>query len=327
MIDFLDTGFLTHLLSHILQPVLANTNNVVAFAKSTIRILVLIELVLFGLYFSLGSENLQSGIKKVLQIGFFSFLLINFGWLADTIRDSLIKVGLMAAGNSMSISEFMDPSAFIQAGFRITSNLYPENDGSNNMMSLLFGPLSLVSLVCQWVMMIAFVIMGWQVFFAIVEFYFKTTLAIIFLPFGVLKQTQGLARNAIDGVVAACVKLMVVAFITALIFPVITNLAVFEDPSLTQFFTMMVGALTMALLMWRAPAMASSLLGNTSAFDVASTFLAPVAATAFTMTSMARISPSFSNKTTAGNVAAGARVPESKTETSSASEPKSPKVK
>jgi type IV secretion system protein TrbL len=97
----------------------------------------------------------------------------------------------------------------------------------------------------------------------VLEYYLFAALVGIFLPFGLLSPTKFLAEKAVGAVVSASVKLMVLAFVTAVIDPVLQNVR-FTGPDIT-FNDLWSTLLTVCALMffcWKAPHLAASLLGG-----------------------------------------------------------------
>jgi type IV secretion system protein TrbL len=126
-------------------------------------------------------------------------------------------------------------------------------------------------------MFFAFVAMGFQIFFAVIEFYIVTSLAIILIPFLIVKSTNFLGFRAINGILSNCIKLMVLAFIASLAAPVLQDLAFSTDqPTLRESVSLAVGALAIALLMWRAPAIAMAFIAGSSGLDFNSSALQPM---------------------------------------------------
>ena len=73
------------------------------------------------------------------------------------------------------------------------------------------------------------------------------------MPFGLVSGTKFLAEKAIGAVVAAGMKLMVLAFITSVIQPVLTGMR-FRGPDITmiELWAMFLTICGMTLLCWKA---------------------------------------------------------------------------
>lgn len=291
----LDSAVLTDILGSFVNGALDGFPVIKDYAEGIFDKLLVIELTLFGIGVALGRIDFKTEIvAKVLAIGFAQFLLFRYVWLVDSLRNGFVDAGLAAGGNNLSTSEFLDPSAYISAGFdKVFSVLEGRfDDGVWHFMST-FSMMGIVSLIVLLTMFIAFVAMGFQIFFAVIEFYIVTSLAIIFIPFLIIKSTNFLGVRAINGILSNCIKLMVLAFMASLATPVIQSL-VFStnNPTLKECLSLALGALAIALLMWRAPSIAIAFIAGSSGLDFNSSALQPVLSAANASSGLARITSS-----------------------------------
>ncbi len=249
------------------------------YAESVFTKLLIIELVLFGIGVALNRIDFKGEIvAKVLAIGFIQFILFRYVWLVDGIRDGFVQAGLAAGGGHLNTAEFLDPSAYISSGidkvFSVLESRF--NDGGWQFLSMLnmMGHMNLIILL---IMFFAFVAMGFQIFLAVLEFYIVTSLAIIMIPFLVLQKTSFLGSRALNGILSNCIKLMVLAFIASLAAPVLEELNFASaEPSLRESINLTVGALAVALIMWRAPSIAMSFISGSSGLDFNTAIIQPL---------------------------------------------------
>lgn len=248
-------------------------------AESLFTKLVIIEVVLFGIGVALNRFEFKAEVvAKVLSIGFAQFLIFQYVWLVDSLRDSFVTAGLAAGGDSLTTAEFLDPSAYISAGFEkvfsVLENRFDE--GTWHLLST-FSMIGFFNLIILLIMFFAFVAMGFQIFFAVIEFYIVTSLAILLIPFIILKSTSFLGFRAINGIISNCIKLMVLAFIASIAAPVIQELTFsVAEPTLRESVSLAVGSLAIAMLMWRAPAIAMAFIAGSTGLDFNSSALQPV---------------------------------------------------
>jgi len=224
-----------------------------------LAILVGIEIVLLGLWTALGGgDNVVHVFKKILHIGFWVWIVQSYPTLCKAFVDSLVQAGLVAGGGG-NASLILDPSRLAGYGLDATEPLTQKiaDLGLPDVSELfVFGFGYLAILAC-------FFIMAINVFLAVLEYYLFAALVGIFLPFGLLSPTKFLAEKAVGAVVSASVKLMVLAFVTAVIDPVLQNVR-FTGPNIT-FNDLWSTLLTVCALMffcWKAPHLAASLLGG-----------------------------------------------------------------
>lgn len=274
----LDSSILTDILGALVNASSKGFPLIHHYAESLFFKLIIIEMVLFGIAIAMNRVEFKSAVVgKILAIGFTQFLIYRYVWLVDNLRDGFVKAGLGAAGNSLSVPQFLDPSSYISLGF---DKVFWLLEGRFSVGSWHFLPTSSIlgffSLLVLIIMFAAFIIMGFQIFFTVVEFYLVTSLAIIFLPFLILEKTSFLGFRAVNGVLNNCIKLMVLAFIAGLSVPILQELSFSgAEPTLREGVSLTIGALAVAILMWRAPAIAMSLISGGSGLDANSSVLQP----------------------------------------------------
>ncbi len=279
----LDSTILTDILGSFVNGSSEGFPVIKGYAEGIFTKLMIIEIVLFGIGVALNRIDFKAEVvSKILAIGFAQFLLFQYVWLVDGLRDGFVDAGLAAGGRHLNTAEFLDPSAYISSGFdKVFSVLEGRfEDGTWHFLST-FSMIGLFNLLILLVMFFAFVAMGFQIFFAVIEFYIVTSLAIILIPFLIVKQTNFIGFRAINGIISNCIKLMVLAFIASLASPVLQELTFSApDPTLRESVSLAVGALAIALLMWRAPTIALAFIAGSSGLDFNSSALQPVLASA-----------------------------------------------
>jgi type IV secretion system protein TrbL len=250
---------LTLTLQHFITAFSGGYGRLQGAANSLLAILVGIEIVLLGLWTALGGgDNVVHVFKKILHIGFWVWIVQSYPTLCKAFVDSLVQAGLVAGGGG-NASLILDPSRLAGYGLDATEPLTQKiaDLGLPDVSELfVFGFGYLAILAC-------FFIMAINVFLAVLEYYLFAALVGIFLPFGLLSPTKFLAEKAVGAVVSASVKLMVLAFVTAVIDPVLQNVR-FTGPNIT-FNDLWSTLLTVCALMffcWKAPHLAASLLGG-----------------------------------------------------------------
>jgi type IV secretion system protein TrbL len=229
-------------------------------ANSLLSILVGIEVVLLGLWSALGGgDNVVGVFKRILHIGAWVWIVKSYPTLSKALVDSLIQAGLKAGGGTGDVSLLMDPSRLAGYGLDATAPLTQKlaDLGMTDLPDLIiFGFGYLAILAC-------FFIMAINVFLAVLEYYVFAALAGIFLPFGLFEPTKFLAEKAIGAVVSAAVKLMVLALVTSVIDPVLSAIH-FQGPQITfnELWSVFLTVCALMFLCWKAPSLASSLLGG-----------------------------------------------------------------
>jgi type IV secretion system protein TrbL len=275
----MDSTILTDILGAIVNGASQGFAELKSNAEGLFYKLLIIEVVMFGIGVALNRIDVQRElVAKVLAISFVQFLLFRYVWLVDGLRDGFVEAGLTAAGSNLSIADFLDPSAFMRMGFEsIFSVIETRFEGdtwtfltSPGLVWLLYG----IVLV---IMFFAFAFIGLQIFLTVAEFYLISSLAIILIPFMVLQRTSFLGLRAMNSLISICIKLMVIAFVASLSAPVLEILNFTNsEPTIKESMSLTVGALAIALLMWRAPAIAMSLISGAGGLEVNGTILEPI---------------------------------------------------
>ena len=111
--------------------------------------------------------------------------------------------------------------------------------------------------------MLTFLLMAVQIFLAVVEFYLISALAGVLIGFGVSPHFRFLSEKAIGAVVACSIKLMVLAFIMAMVEPTLASVR-FVGPEIkfNELWALLLTSGTIMLFAWTAPSLAASLLAG-----------------------------------------------------------------
>jgi type IV secretion system protein TrbL len=232
-------------------------------SQFVLHALLVIELTLGGLWVAMdGSEALSSLFRKVLYLSVWVWFVGSFQDLSGKFVKSLIRAGLLAGGRAGEESLLFDPSRIAGYGLDATKKLAEEI--MNASILTIMGGTS-VFLVCFLVILGCFLFLALQVFLAVLEYYLLLALVVILMPFGIFGPTKFISEKAIGAVVASGIKLMVLAFLIAVVDPVLAqirlvphgvNLTVNEVLSVS----LTVGGIT--LLCWHAPSLATGLLAG-----------------------------------------------------------------
>jgi type IV secretion system protein TrbL len=219
-----------------------------------------IDIVLVGFWWALGGgERLTEVIKKVLFLGFWLWFTKSFQSNAKAFVDSLINAGLTAGGHAGSVNLLLDPSRIAGYGLTATEQLAKALDDisiTDLGDVIIFG-------ISYLLIMAAFLIMAIQAFLAVLEYYVILAVAGILIPWALLPQTKFLAEKAIGAVVSAGIKLMVLAFIIAVVDPVLASIH-FSGPEikLNELWSVLLTAAAIAFLAWHVPSLAAGLLAG-----------------------------------------------------------------
>jgi type IV secretion system protein TrbL len=275
----MDSSILTEILGGYVDGASQGFPVIKDYAHSLFNKLLIIEVVLFGMGLALGKIDFKTEIvAKILAIGFVQLLLLRYVWLVDGLRDGFLSAGLAAAGGNLSVSQFLDPSSYVLSGFEQVFSIVGERF-DHGLWTYLSTPGAVWFLygLALLVMFLAYVGIGLLIFLTVVEFYLISSLAIILLPFLILQKTSFLGMRAINSLLGICIKLMVIAFVSGLSVPVLELLALSNDePTIKEAMSLAIGALSIALIMWKTPSIAMSMIAGGGGLDVNSTIVQPM---------------------------------------------------
>ena len=203
-------------------------------------------------------------IQKCLKIGFWMFLLNNWGMFCSLIKNSFIMAGsVIGSGGGMGLMQH--PSVIVAQGITTLEPILKFEKNFTGMTDVLSNlPMLLAGVIAYVFGCISYVILGVQVVLTYVEFYLVCALLTVFVPFGVTKWTSFLAEKAIGGVIAYGVKLMVMSCLVAIMPDVLNSYAplmdVNPDNALTVMVALVAVSVLLAFLAWQAPALAASVM-------------------------------------------------------------------
>ncbi|MEE9454655.1 MAG: P-type conjugative transfer protein TrbL [Paracoccaceae bacterium] len=231
-------------------------------------VLIGIDITLAGLFWALADDKsvLPALIMKVLYVGAFAFILNNFSTLANIIFDSFAGLGLRATGSPISAADLMRPGFVAVTGYTAAAPLLDE-------VSKLIGPIAffenfvtIVILMFAWVIvLLAFFILAIQLFMTILEFKLTTLAGFILVPFALWNKTAFLAERVLGNVVAAGIKLMVLAVIVGIgstLFGSFANSFAGGDITFEQAAATVLGALAIFMLGIFGPGIAAGLVSG-----------------------------------------------------------------
>ena len=238
--------------SHLLSP-----------ALRLLSVLALITITWHALMWAIdeSSDALKEFLQKVIFIGAFIFIVKSFPWLVGQVISGYIWVG-NTAGNQANPSIVNDPTEIMKQGVRVCANLASEISNSSTLSAIGHLCICFFEFIA---IILCFLIIALQVFLVNVELGIITTLGIMLIPFGVWKPTAFIAEKVFGAIISFGVKLMVLAFILAVAYPFLQQLAIPPDPSLLDFVNTFSGAALLAFLSFHAPSVAAGLVSGSPA--------------------------------------------------------------
>jgi type IV secretion system protein TrbL len=264
-----DPSLLTALLTKFLFVFQGGQQRLVGDALTLLQALAALEIALLGLWYCVTKQlDLVALLSKVLLIVGFGVLVVQWPLLTKTLAKGFVTAGLKAGGDAISETNFTDPGDIAQYGMSVTAVVFAHirdygfTDTLKNFPDVLFSGFAALAVV------LSYFVLGIWVFIVTLEFYGAAALATILLPFGVCKWTAFLAEKAIASVAAYGVQLLFLAFILSAALPVLVGLQSGMNPDFAAVLRMLLGALTLLFLSWRAGRWAGAILQGAPQFTV-----------------------------------------------------------
>ncbi|MBL4598997.1 MAG: P-type conjugative transfer protein TrbL [Rhizobiaceae bacterium] len=182
-------------------------------------VLIGIDITLAGLFWAMADDKsiIPALIKKVLYVGAFAFILNNFSSLANIIFNSFAGLGLKAVGSPISAADLMRPGFVAATGYDAAAPLLDEVGKLIGPIAFFENFVTIIILMFAWVVvLLAFFILAIQLFMTIIEFKLTTLAGFILVPFALWNKTSFLAEKVLGNVIAAGIKLMVLAVIVGI---------------------------------------------------------------------------------------------------------------
>jgi type IV secretion system protein TrbL len=236
----------------------------VAYLSAT---LIVIDMTLAGLFWAMGGEEvLAKLIRKTLYVGAFAYIIGNFNTLAGIVFRSFAGLGLLAAGSTVSIGDFLQPGRLADIGVTAGQPILQQVGTMSHGITAVFSNLDMiVVLLLAWVVVvISFFILAVQLFVTLVEFKLTTLAGFVLVPFALWNKTAFLAEKVLGNVVSSGIKVLVLAVIVGIgstIFGQFQTPAG-ADPSLNHALAIMLASLTMLGLGIFGPGIATGLVSG-----------------------------------------------------------------
>lgn len=269
-----DTDSLTLILDTFLDAFSLGRTAVGRSANSLLAILATLEILMAAIWWSItGSDVVVKFLKKVLLIGFFIWIVESWDSLVGTVIAGFIytgeNAGASAGGNIVSLE---NPSAIVDAGFNAVLPIFEHLRSFDSYFSAVSNPIDLIIALIACVLIIgSFFVLAIQVFITRLEFGLMATLGLILIPFGVFRHTAFLSEKVFGALISFGIKLMMLSFIISITFPILIQFKVPADPSWIEMLNMVLVSMSVMILSWHAPSVATGLLSgspNLSARDV-----------------------------------------------------------
>ena len=230
--------------------------------------LIAIDITLAGLFWAMAADEdvIARLVKKTLYVGFFAFIIGNFNSLCRVVFESFSGLGLKAAGSALSSADFLRPGKLAQVGIDAGKPILDAASGLMGYVSFFTNFVQIFVLLVAWaVVVLAFFILAVQLFITLIEFKLTTLAGFVLIPFAFFNKTAFLAEKVLGNVVAAGVKVLVLAVIVGIgttLFDQFTQGFAGNQPTLEDALAIMLGALSLFGLGIFGPSIATGLISG-----------------------------------------------------------------
>ena len=242
-------------------------------AQRTFALLATLELAVSGLFWALGREGLDaiaaSLLRKFIVLAFVFSLLTLFPFWMPSITDSF-----MAAGQTVSATSVVNPSAILDLGGTIASKMML----SLGALGFLVNPVGVLlgTFTCLFVV-ISFGLIAAQLCLTLVETYLVLSGGALFLGFAGFRATAPLAEGYLVYAFQVGTKIYLLYLLMAVGMGIAQQWAMLDfspgfgivQPSLVTHFQVMGGAIIFCLLTWYIPRTIASRLVHGLSFRLA----------------------------------------------------------
>lgn len=198
-------------------------------------------------------------VLECFKFGFFIWVVQNYQSLTQQVLQGFIYAGSLAGGGGVTEAALKDPSAIASMGWTATQSIFDQISSTSFFTDV---AMTLFAVIVGLMIIISYFIIAVQVFITYLEFYLIGAIALILVPFGVLKHTSFLGEKALGAIAAAGVKIMVLTFILSAALPIMQGVALPPNPTAQQCLNLFGACLCVVFLCWQAPSLAAGLMSG-----------------------------------------------------------------
>ena len=260
--DFTDTNFLDNLLNFFYEHSVTGMIQLQPHAFELVCVLAIIDICSTWALYD-GQMRMSFVINKVMKVGFFLLLIVNWDTINSAILRSFEIAGATASGlSNIGAGDWISPSKILERGFNICGTLFKDFQDTgitdNGGIARLF-----MDLIAMAITVGSFFFISLQVLITKIEFCIFSSLGVILLPFGAIRFTSFLFQRVVSGVFSFGVKLMIMYFLLGLFDTLSGTLTSFEENvSFSSMLKMALSYATLAFLVWKLPNLAASMMNG-----------------------------------------------------------------
>jgi type IV secretion system protein TrbL len=256
-------GIMGKLLQAFLLVLSGGYSNLLSEAWWLFTAMATLELVACGLLWAFSEYAvIEHLIWKVLAISVTAWLISIWPTLVEAAIKGFIHAGIVAAGQGVvwTVQDFYNPGNIATFGWNAVAVIFKKINDTTGFRAVVDLPYLLTLGVAAWMIVGCYMIIAIAVFVAIVEFYFVSVLALLLMPFSLFRHTAFLAQGVLTMIGSHAVRLLVLAFLTAVMLPVMYTMAPPKDPGFDVTVVFLFGSVTVLAFVLHAPTIANGLV-------------------------------------------------------------------
>ena len=203
--------------------------------------------------------------RRFLYIGFFAWLVMNWPSLINTVGQGFVQLGIKAGNASMTDQQFYNPGQVVATGWSGAWNMVMAATKLTGFRATFENlPQIMIIELAAIVYFLAFALLAFQIFLALVQFKAGSLASFVLLPMALINKTAFLAERPIGWLIASGVRLMVLALVMALGLNLVQQVAAVPAEALTirQAVAAALGAVSLLLLARMATSMSHDLVSG-----------------------------------------------------------------
>jgi type IV secretory pathway TrbL component len=189
---------------------------------------------------------------------------------------TFLQWGLEAGGGAFGLSQFLQPSLVVDAGFVAAVPLYDYIQSFSGFGMAWNIATVLLFLGAYWLIVFAFAVMALHAMMTIIEMKLAIAVGTVLVPWAILTQTAVLGELSLSWMAAGLVRVLLTAALMSIGVPLFETLAFpggspatgGADPTIYQALVVALAALVFAILTWVLPSRAAAIGGRGMALAI-----------------------------------------------------------
>lgn len=263
--DFASSNFLTELLKFFELRSVTGFLALQPYAWQLVSVLAVIDICTTWTLYS-AELRMAAVISRVMKVGFFLFLILQWDTISSAILVSFQYAGLTAAGVTPS-GDWLAPSKILEQGFEVVGSLLKAFNETSIMSNGGLGK-CLMYLLATVITLGSFFFMALQILLTKIEFNVFASIGVILLPFGAIRYTSFLFQRVVSAVFSFGIKLMVMYFLMGLFNSLAGDVKVIAaTESFATMLRISLAYAAMAFLTWQLPSLAAGMMNGQPAME------------------------------------------------------------